>query len=114
MSSNLFLKQNLTAQQLALVDSEMPKKAKSKTLAYIFWFFLGVLGGHRFYAGDVGRGILMAVTLGGLGIWAFIDVFFIGSRIEEKNDQIELAIIQRVTAQQEIATKQVAAASEVN
>lgn len=41
------------------------------------WFFLGGFGGHRFYNGKVGTGILMIITLGGLGIWWLIDGIFI-------------------------------------
>ncbi len=37
-------------------------------------FFLGGLGIHRFMMGDTTNGILMLITLGGCGIWAFIDL----------------------------------------
>ncbi|MFJ8088283.1 TM2 domain-containing protein [Lysinibacillus sp. NPDC095746] len=40
-------------------------------------FFLGSLGIHRFYAGKIGTGILMIITLGGLGIWTLIDFIMI-------------------------------------
>jgi TM2 domain-containing membrane protein YozV len=40
-------------------------------------FFLGVFGVHRFYVGKIGTGLLMIVTLGGLGIWALIDFIII-------------------------------------
>lgn len=40
-------------------------------------FFLGTLGVHRFYVGKIGTGILMLLTLGGLGIWALIDFVII-------------------------------------
>lgn len=96
MESNLLVKSKMTPEQLVLLQGEFDKKKKSKTTAYLLWFFLGVLGGHRFYAGDTLRAIFMLITLGGLGIWALIDVFFIGSRIEEKNNIIEAEIINDV------------------
>ncbi|MFB6341213.1 TM2 domain-containing protein [Saccharicrinis sp. FJH62] len=40
-------------------------------------FFLGSLGVHRFYAGKIGTGILMLITIGGLGIWTIIDFIMI-------------------------------------
>ena len=50
---------------------------KSNTVALLLCFFLGVLGVHRFYVGKIGTGILQLVTLGGLGIWALIDMIII-------------------------------------
>lgn len=45
--------------------------------AFLLSFFLGIFGAHRFYVGKIGTGILQVVTLGGLGIWAFIDFIMI-------------------------------------
>ncbi|RZU38554.1 TM2 domain-containing protein [Fluviicoccus keumensis] len=45
--------------------------------AFLLCFFFGVFGVHRFYVGKNGTGILMIFTLGGLGIWAFIDMIMI-------------------------------------
>ena len=39
--------------------------------------FLGLLGAHRFYVGKPVTGVLMLLTLGGLGIWLFIDQIMI-------------------------------------
>jgi len=40
-------------------------------------FFLGVFGAHRFYTGRTVTGIVMALTLGGCGLWALIDLAMI-------------------------------------
>ena len=50
---------------------------KSRLAAALLCFFLGGLGIHRFYVGKVGTGILMLLTLGGLGIWSLIDFVII-------------------------------------
>ena len=50
---------------------------KSRLVTLLLCFFLGVLGIHRFYVGKAGTGILMVLTLGGIGIWALIDLILI-------------------------------------
>lgn len=97
--NNLLMKKDLSAEQLAMVNGEMSKKQKSKGIAYALWFFLGTFAGHRFYSGDIGRAIAM-LLLGWatLFIWNFLDVFFIGKRIEQKNEQLENEVIMTVKA----------------
>ena len=41
--------------------------------ALLLSLFLGVFGVHRFYVGLTGTGIAQLLTLGGCGIWSFID-----------------------------------------
>lgn len=42
-------------------------------VAMLLCWFLGGFGAHRFYSGHIGTGIVQLITLGGCGIWAFID-----------------------------------------
>jgi TM2 domain-containing membrane protein YozV len=79
-----------------MVQSEMNNKQKSKGVAFALWWFLGIFGGHRFYAGDIGIGVGMLLTFGGFGIWTLIDGFFITSMIERKNMQMEVELIEHV------------------
>ena len=52
----------------------------------ILCVLLGGLGVHRFYVGKVGTGIFMLVTLGGLGIWALVDLIRIAIQKFEDGD----------------------------
>lgn len=58
--------------------------------ALLLCFFLGTFGVHRFYVGKVGTGILMLLTLGGLGIWALVDFVMIavGSFTDKQGMQL--------------------------
>jgi len=40
-------------------------------------FMFGIAGVHRFYLEKIGTGILMLITLGGLGIWTLIDLIMV-------------------------------------
>lgn len=50
---------------------------KSRLIALLLCWFLGCFGAHRFYVGRTGSAIAMIFTLGGLGIWAFVDLIVI-------------------------------------
>jgi TM2 domain-containing membrane protein YozV len=50
---------------------------RSRLVALLFCVLLGWIGVHRFYVGKIGTGILMVVTIGGLGIWTLIDLILI-------------------------------------
>lgn len=104
---NIALKQSLSANQLAMLESEMKQKGKNMVLAYILWWFLGILGGHRFYTGDTGYAVAM-LLLSWLtcGIWTIIDAFFLYNRINELNTKIEFDIIQRIKSTNSATVKQ--------
>ena len=61
-------------QPRSLVVGESPKRIAPVALLA---FFVGVFGVHRFYVGKIGTGLLQLFTLGGLGIWALIDLILI-------------------------------------
>lgn len=50
---------------------------KSFLTTLMLAILLGTLGVHRFYTGLHLTGILMIITLGGLGIWTIIDIIMI-------------------------------------
>jgi TM2 domain-containing membrane protein YozV len=58
---------------------------KSKGVAYLLWFFLGIFSAHRFYLGKVGTGILYLLTGQLFGIGWFIDLFILGGMVEKYN-----------------------------
>ncbi len=52
------------------------------------WLIFAVavfLGWDRFFLDDIGLGILKVITLGGLGIWWFIDLFTVMGRTRRFN-----------------------------
>jgi TM2 domain-containing membrane protein YozV len=59
------------------MSSEPSDKSRGTALALAL--LLGVFGGHRFYVGKTGTGMLMAVTLGGCGLWYLYDLILVVS-----------------------------------
>lgn len=80
----------ITAAQMAY-DNEK----KEAGPMWLLWWFTGVFGGHRFYLGDTGLALGMLFTFGGLGVWSFIDVFFINGRRRQLNSEKQVEIFQR-------------------
>lgn len=67
---------------------------KSTGVAYLLWFFFGMFGGHRFYAGQTGTAIaqlILTITVVGMivsGVWVLIDAFLIPGMLRKKNDEL--------------------------
>lgn len=54
-------------------------------MAYIMWFLIGA---HYAYLGKWGLQILYWITLGGLGLWALVDLFRIPGMVRDHNELI--------------------------
>ena len=76
-------------------EAEFDSVRKDPRVAYALWAVLGIIGGHRFYLGDTGRSIAMLFTLGGLGVWTLLDVFFVGRRVRAVNRSRRTAVMSR-------------------
>ena len=55
------------------------------SVAWILLTFLGVFGGHRFYMGKWGTGLLYLLTLGLLGLGWLYDYWTLNAQISERN-----------------------------
>ena len=58
---------------------------KSKGVAYLLWFFFGLIGAHKFYIAKIGMGVLYLFTGGLFGIGWFIDLFTLGNQVDIAN-----------------------------
>jgi len=67
--------------------ADVQESKKSRLVALLLCFFIGWAGAHRFYANKIGTGIIMLVTMGGFGIWYFLDIVMIsmGSFKDKEN-----------------------------
>lgn len=86
--SELDLMQGMTAEQRMLFQSQYTRAAKNRTTAFLLTLFLGGIGGHRFYLGQIGWGVvylLFCVTLIP-AFAAFIELFLIGKRTDRYNE----------------------------
>jgi len=65
---------------------------KSLGVAYVLWFFLGLLGIHHFYLGKTGRGLLWLFTGALLTVGLWIDLFTLPAQVRQVNAQRAVGI----------------------
>jgi hypothetical protein len=96
VSTNLEKKKSAT--EAKLMKKEAKKSlmqrfgggGKSQLVALLLAIFVGCIGIHRFYLGYTWQGVVQLLTLGGCGIWAFIDLIrIITGDLEPKNGPYE-------------------------
>ena len=71
--------------------NEYERKKKKKSIGWIAWI---IIGWHYLYAGKIGLQFAFWFTLGGFGVWWFIDLFRMPSIIRSANEQIARQAIQ--------------------
>ncbi|WP_239165098.1 TM2 domain-containing protein [Actinoplanes palleronii] len=81
--------------RLLRAESEFDAIKKDPRHAYAIWAVAGIFGGHRFYLGDTARSIAMLFTLGGLGVWTVLDVFFLARRVRAVNQERRATVMAR-------------------
>ncbi len=60
-----------------ILEKRNDASEKSRLVALLFAWFLGVFGIHRFYVGKVGSGIIWIITLGLFGVGTLVDLILI-------------------------------------
>lgn len=83
----------------ALVEYQI--RAKTALATYLLWFFFGMLGAHNFYLGRTKCAVwqlvltLLIVTSVITAVWAFVDLFRIGSFLRAHNGRVAADVQQR-------------------
>jgi len=71
---------------------------KTALVAYLLWFFVGILGGHNFYLKRTGIAVtqlILSITVVGLIItvfWVLVDAFLIPGWIRTQNNALAMQL----------------------
>lgn len=106
----------LSTEQMMLIEQRVTNERKSVGVAYLLWFFLGGLGGHRFYMGKTGTAIAQLVLIvGGLillpvmvgipmlavgAIWSIVDAFLIPGMVRASTDEVRMRLTSEMSMAQ--------------
>jgi TM2 domain-containing membrane protein YozV len=89
-----------TTAELSLVEQRVSNDGPDAAVAYLLWFFLWFVSGHRFYLGRPGTAFLQIlsyfIVIG--FVWLLIDAFLIPGMIREKNDAIRRRVMAELIA----------------
>lgn len=80
----------LSTEEKILIEQRITNEGPSVLVAYLLWFFLGIVSAHRFYLGRPGSAVLQILTyfiIVGF-IWLLIDAFLIPSMVRAKQEQM--------------------------
>ena len=77
LRDKVITQEEFDSQKEKLLDSSTKTNSIDWLALFLLTFFVGVLGVHRFYVGKIGTGVLMLITLGGLGVWFLVDLLLV-------------------------------------
>jgi TM2 domain-containing membrane protein YozV len=97
-NQELVLMSSMTDVQRVLFQNEMAHSRKSSTTAILLALFLGGVGAHRFYMGQVGLGIFYLIFFWTFipAIVALIEIFVLSGRVARYNDARAVEIADKV------------------
>lgn len=95
MSISSYTTQDLSTEEQLMLEQEFRKHKKSTWVAYVLWVFGGLYYG---YLNRWKMQILHWVTLGGFGLWRFVDLFRIPSMVSQANQDKEVDIFSQILA----------------
>jgi len=104
MQDLLQLKSRMDTRQLAILESELRSRGKNVLVAYILWYALGIIGGHRFFMKKTGSAVAMLIlTLTVLGmvisiIWWIVDAFHVHRWVRDENLELEYQLANEILA----------------
>lgn len=89
--------QGMSIEQQMLIEQRVANDGPSAGAAYLLWFFLGALGGHRWYLGRPGTALLtilawLCFVIPG-AIWWVVDGFALGGMVRGERDAIRQRLI---------------------
>jgi TM2 domain-containing membrane protein YozV len=73
-----------------LIEQRVTNDGPSTAVAYLLWFFLGIVSGHRFYLRRPGSAILQILSYFVLigFLWLLIDGFLIPGMLRKMRDEL--------------------------
>ena len=93
------LKKDLSAEEQMDFDNQFVTRRKDPIAVLLLSIFIGELGVDRFYLGYTGLGFCKLLSLGGLFIWWFIDLFLMMGVTKRKNMEIANQIHEQSSRQ---------------
>lgn len=90
----------LSTNEMMLIEQRVTNDGPSTAVAYLLWFFLWFLSGHRFYLGRPASAVLQIISyflLVGF-IWLFVDAFLIPGMLREKRAEMRQRMMVEMMA----------------